>query len=155
MINLGFLNNALGKVSPPEFAVLYYIANHLALKGTSRAKIYREQIADKLNISTKQVSRITDALAGKGFIKKDEVADSSVGKSVNYYSLVSGGEEDKDVQDTNPNLDKNVPLKKNINKGKKVNNIKSFKKGSEKRNDFTDFVDDLVSDCEREADESL
>lgn len=155
MINLGFLNYALGKVSPPEFTVLYYIANHLSFKGTSRAKIYREQIADKLNICTRQVSRITDALAEKGFIKKDVVADSSVGNSVNYYSLVTDGKEDKVVQDTSSNLDKNVPLKKKINDGKKVNNIKSYKKGTEKRNDFTDYIDGLVSECEREADESL
>ena len=78
MLNLEILNKALGQVTPSEFTVLYFIANNLSLKETSRTKIYREQIADKLNIDVRQVSRLTDSLMAKGFIKKDNIAESKV-----------------------------------------------------------------------------
>lgn len=163
MINFEVLNNALGKVSPSEFTVLYYIANNLSLKNASRTRIYKQQIADKLNYSTKQVGRLTDALAEKGFIKKDEITDSRVSRSVNYYSLVTDTNEDMDVQERTPKVDKNVPLKKNIKDNKKKNNNINKNKsdsegqGTECSNSFTDFLDNLKlkSDCEREADESL
>jgi len=159
MINLEVLNNALGKVSPSEFTVLYYIANNLSLKGTSRTRIYKEQIADKLDYSTKQVGRLTDALAEKGFIKKEEIIDSRVSRSVNYYSLVTDENADTDVQEPTSKVDKNVPLKKNIKESKKkkryINKNKSDSEGQDTggSNSFTDYLDTL--DCEREADESL
>ena len=166
MINLVFLNNALGKVTPGEFTVLYYIANNLSLKNTTRTRIFRDQIADKLDISPRQVSRLTDALVAKGFLKKDVIVNTSV-KSVCYYSLVTTDNEDgddqetnskvnKDVQETSSSLDKNVPLKKNINnKEKNINNKKSYKQVSGKRNDFKDYVHSIESECEREAGKSL
>ena len=157
MINLEVLNKALGKVSPSEFTVLYYIANNLSLKGTSRTRIYKEQIADKLDYSTKQIGRLTDALAEKGFIKKEEINDSRVSRSVNYYSLVTDENANTDVQEPAPKVDKNVPLKKNIkgNKKKINNKNKSDSEGQDTggSNSFTDYLDTL--DCEREADESL
>ena len=93
-LNLKFLNTALGKVSTDEFAVLYIIANNPKLKKEGRARIHREVIADLLGwlndkrpeYALKKVTRITNSLVEKGWIKKDIVYESTQ-KSVIYYSL--------------------------------------------------------------------
>jgi DNA-binding MarR family transcriptional regulator len=149
MLNLEILNKALGQVTPSEFTVLYFIANNLSLKETSRTKIYREQIADKLNIDVRQVSRLTDSLMAKGFIKKDNIAESKV-RTVCYYSLPTGMKENKNLQEPHSVVDENVSLKKNIKykeNNKNINKIESKEKNCKNDNSFLDFV----SQREREA----
>ena len=63
-------------------------------------------LADKLGLSTKQITRLTNALVEKGLLKKDLVSEN--GKTVCYYSLNL----DKNGLKSTTKLDKNVPLNK-------------------------------------------
>ena len=124
MINLKFLNEALGNVSSDEFAVLYFIANTLSLKKEGRTRIYRELIADKLGwinesrpeYALKKVTRITNSLVEKGYLLKEE-AFVSPQKSVTFYALST----QKNDKKLTPSTQKNVPLNKNEKKEIKVN----------------------------------
>ena len=120
MINLKFMNHAVEIADGNEFRLLYVIANTLSLKKEGRTKIYRDMLADKLGLSAKQITRLTNALVDKGLLKKDLVYEKD--KSVNYYSLNLDNFETKSTS----KVDKNVPLnkiEKDILKEKKVNNI--------------------------------
>lgn len=124
MINLSFLNKAVEQCEGNEFRLLYLIANTMSLKKEGHTKIYRDMLADKLNLSTKQITRLTNALEQKGLIKKDLV---SVGdKTVCYYSLnldksvpITTTKTDKIVQINPLKVDKNVPLNNRNNIYKK------------------------------------
>lgn len=121
MINLKFMNKAVELTDGNEFRLLYVIANTISLKKEGHTKIYRELLADKLNLSTKQISRLTNSLVEKGLIKKDLVSEND--KTVCFYSLNL----DKKDQLSTSNLDKNVPLnksKKELLKEIKVNKNK-------------------------------
>lgn len=115
MINLKFLNKAIECTDGNEFRVLYLIANTIGLNGNGRVKIYREVLGDKLNISPKTITRLTNSLVEKGLIKKDLVYEN--GKSKDFYALnldIFGQESDKKQANFVPinasNLDRNVPL---------------------------------------------
>lgn len=122
MINFDVLNHAIGKVSSDEFAALYLIANTLSLKKEGRVRLYREMMADKLGwldderpqYGLKKVTRITNSLVEKGYLKKDIVFEKPK-KSVTYYTLNSQIVDDK----IEVSLQKNVPLNNNKNKIKK------------------------------------
>lgn len=119
MINLRYLNKAIELTDGNEFRLLYVIANTVSLKKEGHTRIYRDMLADKLNLSTKQITRLTNSLESKGLIKKDLVCERD--KTVCYYSL------NLDIidQKSTPKLDKNVPLnnsKKDIIKEKELNN---------------------------------
>lgn len=94
MINLRFLNTAIGKVSTDEFAVLYVIANNPKLQKEGRVRLYREQIADKVGwlndrrpeYGLKKVTKVTNSLEESGWLKKDVVYETPK-KCVIYYSL--------------------------------------------------------------------
>ena len=94
MVNLRFLNAAIGKVSSDEFAVLYVIANNPKLQREGRVRLYREQIADMVGwlndkrpeYGLKKVTKVTNSLEENGWLKKDVVFETTQ-KSVNYYSL--------------------------------------------------------------------
>lgn len=131
MINLKLLNKGLGGVlKPNEFMMLFIIANTISWRKENRTKIYNEFLADKMNISSKQVERITNSLVEKGFINKELIQESKTKKSL-YYSLNL----DKNVSKNAQNLDKNV-LSNNINI--KENKIK--KELIEKEDDFLKFL---------------
>ena len=130
MINLGFMNHAVELTDGNEFRLLYVIANTISLKKEGHTKIYREVLADKLNLSTKQITRLTDSLVEKGHLKKDKVSEN--GKTVCYYSLNL----DKTGKKTTSKLDKNVPLnksKKEVLKEIRENNIEKEQKVDIKR----------------------
>lgn len=117
MINLKFINKAVELTEGNEFRLLYVIANTISLKKEGHTKIYRDMLADKLGLSTKQISRLTDSLVEKGLLKKDLVSEND--KTVNYYSLnldkidqKRTSKVDKNVSNNGLNLDKNVPLNK-------------------------------------------
>ena len=94
MINLKFLNYALGRVSSDEFAALYALANAISLKKCNHVKLYREELADKLGwldterpqYGVKKVTNITNNLEKKGFLKKNIVFENPP-KKATYYSL--------------------------------------------------------------------
>jgi hypothetical protein len=94
MINFELLNHALGNVNSDEFAALYFIANTISLKKRNRIKLYREMMADNLGwldetrpqYGLKKVTRITNSLVEKGYLKKDIVYENPQ-KSVTYFSL--------------------------------------------------------------------
>lgn len=116
MLNLKFMNHAVEVADGNEFRLLYVIANTMSLKKEGHTKIYRDMLADKLGLSTKQITRLTNALVDKGLLKKDLVSEN--GKTVNYYSLNL----DNIGQKSTSKVDKNVPLnksKKNVIKEKK------------------------------------
>ena len=110
------MNHAVEVADGNEFRLLYVIANTMSLKKEGHTKIYRDMLADKLGLSTKQITRLTNALVDKGLLKKDLVSEN--GKTVNYYSLNL----DNIGQKSTSKVDKNVPLnksKKNVIKEKK------------------------------------
>lgn len=126
MINLKFMTDAVERTNGNEFRLLYVIANTISLKEEGRTKIYRDMLADKLNLTTKQISRLTNSLVEKELLKKDLVAEG--GKTVCYYSLNTGDKNvprveqergtkmssgDKNVPRNDSKVDKNVPLNKN------------------------------------------
>ncbi len=128
MINFEILNHALGKVSSDEFAALYFIANTISLNKENRVRLYREPMADKLgwinekrpDYGLKKVTRITNSLVEKGYLKKDIVFENPQ-KSVTYYSLNLQKLDDK----IEVSMQKSVPLnnnKKEIIKEIKYNN---------------------------------
>ena len=110
MINLSFMNKAVELTDGNEFRLLYVIANTISLKKEGHTKIYRDMLADKLNLSPKQISRLTNSLVEKGLLKKDLVSEN--GKTVCYYSLNL----DKNEKKSTSKLDKNVPLNKSEKK---------------------------------------
>ena len=129
MINLKFLAKAVEITDGNEFRVLYLIANTLGMKNTTRCRIYRDQLSDKLNIDPRTITRITNKLVGKGLIKKDLVSEN--GKKKDYYSLnldIIGTEGDDNLDSVVSikalNKDGNVPFNKinKINNTKKTNN---------------------------------
>lgn len=110
------MNHAVEVADGNEFRLLYVIANTMSLKKEGHTKIYRDMLADKLGLSTKQITRLTNALVDKGLLKKDLVSEK--GKTVNYYSLNL----DNIDQKSTSKVDKNVSLnksKKNVIKEKK------------------------------------
>lgn len=127
MINIKFLTKAIEIASGDKFRVLYLIANTISLKKENRTKIYREMIADKLNISVKTVTRLTNELVEIGLINKDIVSNGT--KSVCYYSLnLAKFDQESDtldtgiVQESSTLVTKNVPLNKTEYKEIKLNN---------------------------------
>lgn len=110
MINLKFLNYAVEIAEGNEFRLLYLIANTMSLRKEGRTKIYRDMLADKLGLSKRQISRLTDALEEKGLLRKDLIYEN--GKSVCFYSLNL----DNNVSITSKKEDKNVPLNKSYKK---------------------------------------
>lgn len=129
MINLKFMNDAVEIADGNEFRLLYVIANTMSLKKENRTKIYRDMLADKLGLSTKQISRLTNALVDKGLLKKDLVSEN--GKTVCFYSLNL----DKNDQKSTSKVDKNVPLNKKEKEVIKINKNKKeeIRKIEEKR----------------------
>ena len=125
MLNLKFLNEALGKITSDEFVVLYAIANNPRLQKEGRTRIHREVIAEILGwldderpqYALKKVTKITNSLVEKGWLKKDVVYETTQ-KSVNYYSL----SKQKIEQKTPPSRQKSVPLNKTEKDLKKHHN---------------------------------
>ena len=120
------MTDAVERTNGNEFRLLYVIANTISLKEEGRTKIYRDMLADKLNLTTKQISRLTNSLVEKELLKKDLVTEG--GKTVCYYSLNTGDKNvprveqergtkmssgDKNVPRNDSKVDKNVPLNKN------------------------------------------
>lgn len=116
MINFDILNHAIGNVSSDEFATLYLIANTLSLKKVGRTRLYREMLADKLGwydeerpqYGLKKITRLTNSLVEKGYLKKDIVYENPT-KSVTYYSLNTQILEKK----LDTSTQKSVPLNNN------------------------------------------
>lgn len=143
MINLGFMNYAVELTDGNEFRLLYVIANTISLKKEGHTKIYRDMLADRLNLSTKQITRLTNSLVEKGLLKKDKVSEN--GKTVCYYSLNL----DKIGKKTSSKVDKNVPLNK---KEKEV--IKEIKKNNIEKEQIVDIKRDFEIACEVEEKET-
>ena len=142
MINLSFMNKAVELTDGNEFRLLYVIANTISLKKEGHTKIYRDMLADKLNLSTKQISRLTNSLVEKGLLKKDLVSEN--GKTVCYYSLNL----DKSENKSTTKLDKNVHLnkrEKEVIKEKRVNKIEKEEKTEIEREFETVCEEQLVT----------
>jgi DNA-binding MarR family transcriptional regulator len=142
MINLGFMNYAVELTDGNEFRLLYVIANTISLKKEGHTKIYRDMLADRLNLSTKQITRLTDSLVEKGLLKKDLVSENS--KTVCYYSLNL----DKIGKKTSSKVDKNVPLNK---KEKEV--IKRIKENKIEKEQKVDVKREFQTTCEVDEEE--
>lgn len=142
MINIKFLTKAIEIASGDKFRVLYLIANTISFKKENRTKIYREMIADKLNMSVKTVTRLTNELVEIGLINKDIVSNGT--KSVCYYSLNLT----KFVQESDTSDSKIVPLNKNEYKQIKTNNVtlhtitNNSTKEPEDEDDFESFLNE-------------
>lgn len=132
MINLSFMNKAVEMTDGNEFRLLYVIANTMSLKKEGHTKIYRDMLADKLNLSTKQITRLTNSLVEKGLLKKDLVSENN--KTVCYYSLNL----DKSDLKSTSKVDKNVPLNKrnNIEKNEIRENKNEKKEKVDMRREF-------------------
>lgn len=139
MINLKFLNKAVELTEGNEFRVLYTIANTISLKKEGRTRIYREMLSDKLGLSTKQISRLTNSLEEKGLLRKDLISNGD--KTVCFYSL------NLDIidQKTTLNEDKNVPLnkrEKDLIKEKRIN-----KRNKMEKEEKTDVKTKFKTEC--------
>ena len=132
MINLGFMNKAVEMTDGNEFRLLYVIANTMSLKKEGHTKIYRDMLADRLKLSTKQITRLTNSLVEKGLLKKDLVSEND--KTVCYYSLNL----DKSGLKSTSKVDKNVPLNKrnNIEKNEIRENKNEKKEKVDMRREF-------------------
>lgn len=117
MINLKYLVSALETTNGNEFKCLFIIANTLSLKNESRTRIYREMLCDKMNLTPKQITRLTNSLEEKGLIKKDIVSNGV--RKVTYYSLCT----DKNVHENGRLSDKNVPFNNKKKEEKKEKEI--------------------------------
>ena len=130
MINLSFLNKALGEVSSDEFAVLYFIANTMSLKKEHRTRIYREMVADGVGwlndkrpeYALKKVTNVTNSLVEKGWLIKEEVFTSTQ-KSVNFYTLNTQKVGEKLPTSTQ----KNIPLNNSEKQQKEEKTTKELK----------------------------
>ena len=140
MINLGFMNKAVELTDGNEFRLLYVIANTISLKKEGHTKIYRDMLADKLNLSPKQITRLTNSLVEKGLLKKDLVSEN--GKTVCYYSL---NLDKKDLKSTSK-VDKNVPL----NKSEK-DIIKEKRNNKSKKNEIEEIERVFKTVCEEQV----
>lgn len=170
MINLKFMTDAVERTNGNEFRLLYVIANTISLKEEGRTKIYRDMLADKLNLTTKQISRLTNSLVEKELLKKDLVTEG--GKTVCYYSLntvdknvprveqergtkMSSG--DKNVPRKDSKVDKNVPLNKNYKeliskriytKKNILGKVDTLKEEKESLFDWSDELDNIIFQVE-------
>lgn len=140
MINLGFMNKAVELTDGNEFRLLYVIANTMSLKKEGHTKIYRDMLADKLNLSSKQITRLTNSLVEKGLLKKDLVSEN--GKTVCYYSL---NLDKKDLKSTSK-VDKNVPL----NKSEK-DIIKEKRNNKSEKNEIKEIEREFKTVCEEQV----
>lgn len=89
MINLNLLNKALTdtNITDAEFRLLYLIANNISMSKTDEKEIYNGFLMDKLNLSERQIQRLTKSLADKGYITKRAIGNKR-NKHGNIYSLV-------------------------------------------------------------------
>ena len=170
MINLKFMTDAVERTNGNEFRLLYVIANTISLKEEGRTKIYRDMLADKLNLTTKQISRLTNSLVEKELLKKDLVTEG--GKTVCYYSLNTGDKNvprveeergtkmssgDKNVPRNDSKVDKNVPLNKNYKeliskriytKKNILGKVDTLKEEKESMFDWSEELDNIIFQVE-------
>ena len=170
MINLKFMTDAVERTNGNEFRLLYVIANTISLKEEGRTKIYRDMLADKLNLTTKQISRLTNSLVEKELLKKDLVTEG--GKTVCYYSLNTGDKNvprveqergtkmssgDKNVPRNDSKVDKNVPLNKNYKdliskriytKKNILGKVDTLKEEKESLFDWSEELDNIIFQVE-------
>lgn len=129
---LNFIFTVMKELTGDEHKVLSIIANTLNLNHSSRMPILRQKIAeiagwwdeDKPKYSLNKVSKITNTLEEKGFLKKDEIFNEN-GKSIIFYSipmLEVSKKVEKKVESLNETSQKNV-AHNSINSIKKINNI--------------------------------
>jgi len=170
MINLKFMTDAVERTNGNEFRLLYVIANTISLKEEGRTKIYRDMLADKLSLTTKQISRLTNSLVDKGLLTKDLVTEG--GKTVCYYSLNTGDKNvprveqergtkmssgDKNVPRNDSKVDKNVPLNKNYKeliskriytKKNILGKVDTLKEEKESMFDWSEELDNIIFQVE-------
>ena len=123
MFNFHYMNRVLddANVSDKEFRLLYLIVNNMSMNDTHEITIYNGFLMDKLNLSERQVQRLTKSLGDKGYLTK-VVTGTSRNKNGNVYRLNLVSESsttdcDKNVTPYNKD-DKNVtPYNKGDNKG--------------------------------------
>lgn len=152
--NFKYINWVRRLVNGDEFKVLDFIENTMALKGCSRVQLYRATIAIGCGWSEKKVTRITDSLVEKGFLKKDLVSDGV--KSVNWYTLIMdrfetecGQSSSKNENDYGQSSSKIVPLNNTTIKPNKTlqdynNTSEDFHKTSEDCNNTQSIWKDVA-----------
>lgn len=88
MFNFNLMNQALSdaNVSDKEFRMLYLFVNNNSLNETGDIVMYNGFLMDKLNLSERQVQRLTKSLVEKGYLTK-VVTGTSTNKNGNVYRL--------------------------------------------------------------------
>ena len=88
MFNFTVMNQALSdvNVSDKEFRMLYLFANNTSLNNTGDIVMYNGFLMDKLNLSERQVQRLTKSLVDKGYLTK-MIKGTSINKNGNVYRL--------------------------------------------------------------------
>lgn len=119
MLNLTLLNKALTdtNITDAEFRLLYLIANNISMSKADEKEIYNGFLMDKLNLSERQIQRLTKSLADKGYITKRAIGNKR-NKHGNIYSLafdVIASDTSSDTESVkNDTLYKNIKEKKNL-----------------------------------------
>ena len=88
MFNFNLMNQALSdvNVSDKEFRMLYLFVNNYSLNETDDIVMYNGFLMDKLNLSERQVQRLTKSLVEKGYLTKVWTG-TSANKNGNIYRL--------------------------------------------------------------------
>ena len=118
MFNFTVMNQALTdvNVSDKEFRMLYLFVNNASLNETDDIVMYNGFLMDKLNLSERQVQRLTKSLVDKGYLTK-VVTGTSTNKNGNVYRL-------NDINDTDSDMTCDKSCDKNVTP---YNSIKEYK----------------------------
>lgn len=135
MFNFTAMNQALSdvNVSDKEFRMLYLFANNSSLNENDEIEMYNGFLMDKLNLSERQVQRLTKSLVEKNYLTK-VVKGTSKNRNGNTYRLnynITEIRGDKNVtHDIDSDITCDTSCDKNVtpyNRTKENKNISMYK----------------------------
>ena len=162
MINLSLLNKALTdkNVSNAAFRLLYLIANNISMAKSETKEIYNGYLMDKLNLSERQIQRITKSLTDNGYINKKTLGTQS-NKNGNLYSLMVSSEDAYSHCDTSSDIisdkdcDKKDTLYIDIKENKNILVNKTIDKDTNTNLRQSEEVDDIPFDIDEAKTETI
>lgn len=149
------LNAALGEVSPLSFEVLYYILNNFKLYNTTRSEIPRINILLKLKLWDAEVdsqrklkkklddiTKCTNELEEKGFLKKDVIYDANSNKRKTFYSV--GDEFIDETEQSSVEFEQETVPKRGVYKSKKEIKTKKETKETKRTENSKELSDEEI-----------
>jgi hypothetical protein len=151
MFNFTVMNQALSdvNVSDKEFRMLYLFANNSSLNENDEIEMYNGFLMDKLNLSERQVQRLTKSLVEKNYLTK-VVKGTSKNRNGNTYRLnynITEIRGDKNVtHDIDSDITCDTSCDKNVtpyNRTKENKNISMYKEESVNENIYVRMGTDM------------